>query len=959
MRVKHWFLLALCVLGYVHSSMPFGICEPVVTLRNSGSSTNRIDIAILGDGYTIADMAKYTVDVDALVSKFFADEPYKEYQRYFNVHRVDVTSAESGSDHPESVPPISKNTAFDSTYNCGGIARLVCISTSKVLAVAAASLSPSQRDILIVLVNDAQYGGSGGAVPVASTHPSSSEIMLHELGHSFGGLADEYDTSPPTCVNTIEPAEANATRQTQRDSIKWGYWIASATPIPTQMTAPAIPGLYLGARYCTTGLYRPTHDSKMRTLGKQFEQINTQELIKQIYEMVSPIESSQPTDSQITSGGQSISFSVLTLAPLTHSLQVRWLVDGIERGTGSQFVYGPAGATPGNHSVTVLVEDRTNLARGPDWPFSESRTWTVVVSGGCVVSLSAVTHTFGSAGGIGRVDVTAPASCTWTAQASASWISASSGASGSGNGTVEYAVGVHTGTAARGGSLAIGGQTLSVAQAGVQLPGSLNAELFVPIVLSSTGLNNSFFTSELALTNRGTQDALVTFTYTASFGDGSGTASAILPGGQQTILPDAITYLRSIGIPIPASGNRGGSLGVRFSGLSSSADAAATVRTTTSVPEGRAGLAYEGIPAASAVQGPAYLCGLRHDEHDRSNVAVQHAGRAADGPIVLRLTVFSGDPGKPFSAVLPEITLSPGEFQQVTGILAGFSLTTGYVRVERVIGTARFYAYAVINDQRNSDGSFVAPILESSLEGVAGFSLPVVVQAGGFSTELSLTNWGPTRKVLRFDFVAEGIETANQTASFSIELNPGVQLIIRDLVSWMLQQGVAGLRSGLSYAGPLFASVEGADAKGLFMGARTSAASREGRFGLFYAASPFGRAATSSVWLFGLQQNAENRSNLALVNTGEVDGNPDTFQIELFDGSTRQKVGTINGIVLEARRWMQIGLILAQYAPGTSQGYAKITRVAGANPFLAYAVINDGGQPGQRTGDGAFISSSP
>ena len=167
----------------------------------------------------------------------------------------------------------------------------------------------------------------------------------------------------------------------------------------------------------------------------------------------------------------------------------------------------------------------------------------------------------------------------------------------------------------------------------------------------------------------------MTFTYTASFGDGSGSATtALLPAGQQTILPDAITYLRSIGIPITASGNRGGTLAVRFSGLSNAADAAATVRTTTSIPEGRAGLAYGGTPSTSALQGPAYLCGLRHDADDRSNVAVQHAGGAADGPIVLRLTVFSGDPAQPLSAALPDITLSPGEFQQVSGILAGFSL---------------------------------------------------------------------------------------------------------------------------------------------------------------------------------------------------------------------------------------------------------------------------------------------
>ena len=114
-----------------------------------------------------------------------------------------------------------------------------------------------------------------------------------------------------------------------------------------------------------------------------------------------------------------------------------------------------------------------------------------------------------------------------------------------------------------------------------------------------------------------------------------------------------------------------------------------------------------------------------------------------------------------------------------------------------------------------------------------------------------------------------------------------------------------------------------------------------------------------AAWIFGLQQNGETRSNLALVNTGEVDSNPITFNIELFDGSTGTKVSTIEGVSLKAKGWTQLVTLLGQHAPGVTQGYARVTRVAGSNPFIAYAVINDGGQPGERTGDGAFVASSP
>jgi hypothetical protein len=93
--------------------------------------------------------------------------------------------------------------------------------------------------------------------------------------------------------------------------------------------------------------------------------------------------------------------------------------------------------------------------------------------------------------------------------------------------------------------------------------------LFVPLVLSFSGANDTFFTSELTLTNRAAKDVTLNFTYTAIVGEGSGTASDRLAASRQRIAPDGIAYLRSLGIPIPASGNRAGSLVVRFSGLSS------------------------------------------------------------------------------------------------------------------------------------------------------------------------------------------------------------------------------------------------------------------------------------------------------------------------------------------------------------------------------------------------------
>jgi hypothetical protein len=96
---------------------------------------------------------------------------------------------------------------------------------------------------------------------------------------------------------------------------------------------------------------------------------------------------------------------------------------------------------------------------------------------------------------------------------------------------------------------------------------------------------------------------------------------------------------------------------------------------------------------------------------------------------------------------------------------------------------------------------------------------------------------------------------------------------------------------------------------------------------------------------------------LALINTGEADSSADTFRIELFNGSSGTKVAMVDGVTVGALGWKQIGMILAQYAPGTSQGYARITRTAGNNPFIAYGVVNDGGQPGERTADKELMTA--
>ena len=495
-------------------------------------------------------------------------------------------------------------------------------------------------------------------------------------------------------------------------------------------------------------------------------------------------------------------------------------------------------------------------------------------------------------------------------------------------------------------------------------PGTLTS--FVPVVLSAGGKNNSHFTSELTLTNRGSESALLNFTYTAEQGGGSGSATDMLGPHQQMIASNAIEYLRGLNVPIPENGNRVGTLRMDVSG---SSDVSAVVRTTTptAVPEGRAGLAYPGVPESEGFHDEiVYLCGLRDSQADRSNVAVQNMG--SEGSITVRITAFSGDPADLNGKIVWEDTLGPGEFHQVNTVLAGAGKTDpifgGYVRVERVEGMAPFYAYGVVNDNANSDGSFVFPVSAASLAGAMSQTLPALVESGAFTTELTLTNFSDQPKFVTFTVVDEKIETEDNSASFTVPVAPGEQHIIPNAIQ--TARLLFQLEVPVGLVVPLIATPVAGDLSGMVIGARVVAQAdpedlTKGQYGVFYTAVPQGMGFTGDAWVDGLQQNEENRSNLALINTGEVDDQDIVFEIDIYDGETATLSKTVtmaeeDKLVVPAKGFKQINQVL-KHAPGTTQGYIRIRKTMGtsANPYLAYGVVNDGGAPGERTGDGAYI----
>lgn len=352
------------------------------TLRSSGPNTNRINLVFLAEGYTNGQTAKFTNDARVVLQTMTATSPYSEYTNYLNSFAIFVASAESGSDHPST--SLFRDTYFNSTYDSSGIARLLTIpsganGSSKVYALLAALLP--DYDIILVLVNDTAYGGSGGSVAVTSVNSSSAEIAIHEIGHSFAGLGDEYSSAFPGYPDT---EERNTTRETNRALIKWNAWILPATPVPTPDTATynTVVGLFEGAHYHTTNWFRPKRDCKMRSLGIAFCEVCRESVVTSIYGRLNPIDSvSPPTNALVAlTNAASATLSVARLQPSTHSLSVQWFVNGVPRAgaTNAALTLAAWDLPAGTNTVRADVTDATSLVRNdPAQLLSENRTWRV------------------------------------------------------------------------------------------------------------------------------------------------------------------------------------------------------------------------------------------------------------------------------------------------------------------------------------------------------------------------------------------------------------------------------------------------------------------------------------------------------------------------------------------------------------------------------------------------------
>ncbi|MFJ5233924.1 M64 family metallopeptidase [Kitasatospora sp. NPDC088391] len=348
-----------------------GVDGTVTPIVQAGPTGAKLDLVVVGDGYTAAEQGRFLTDAAAKWREISAVEPYASYRGLFNVWAVQAVSAESGvSGDPD--PATVRRTALGSYFWCSGVERLLCVDTDAVDRYAARA---PQADLVLVVANSTKYGGAGyndlvsplgysGIATVSGGNDRSGQIAVHETGHSLGHLADEYWYDGQGPYTGAEPAEANLSGLTadrmRSARTKWYRWLGRTSPDGGTV------GAYQGGGYYPTGLYRPTDNSIMRSLGREFSLPGREAMIAGFYRYASTLTSTTPTTGTLTPADR------VEIALPVAGTRVRWYLDGREltalRGRtrpdlAALHLTGPKWL---HHRLTATATDPTPAVIDPD-----------------------------------------------------------------------------------------------------------------------------------------------------------------------------------------------------------------------------------------------------------------------------------------------------------------------------------------------------------------------------------------------------------------------------------------------------------------------------------------------------------------------------------------------------------------------------------------------------------------
>jgi len=246
--------------------------EGIIDVAVSGQAAERLDILIVGDGYTAAEAEKFRRDAGRFTRILLGFSPFSENRGRINIRALWAASRDHGTDEPRK--GVFRDTAAGTSFNTFDIERYLTAPDNRRLR-DLASCAPYDR--MLILVNTSRYGGAGihdlWAV-AASDNEYSDYVAIHEFGHALAGLGDEYFTSAVSYNEFyplgVEPWDRNITALVPDGRPKWETKLTPGVPVPTPPDAVkygAVTGVFEGAGYAAKGLYRPALNCMMFSKG--------------------------------------------------------------------------------------------------------------------------------------------------------------------------------------------------------------------------------------------------------------------------------------------------------------------------------------------------------------------------------------------------------------------------------------------------------------------------------------------------------------------------------------------------------------------------------------------------------------------------------------------------------------------------------------------------------------------
>lgn len=503
----------------------------------------------------------------------------------------------------------------------------------------------------------------------------------------------------------------------------------------------------------------------------------------------------------------------------------------------------------------------------------------------------------------------------------------------------------------------------------------------LPVVLD-VGTEPLRYRTELTIGNRGAVSipVRILFVPAPGFAPAWGTIPEVtrtIRPGQELRIPDAVSFLRDAGVPLPAPGPTTPVAG----SLTLSADTPLTPGAATDAvyavartfageaSRGTFGLFYGALADVEAAEDEASVYGLRTVPGvSRSNLAVVHLPGRETGPISLSVQVYSeagAAAGNPFV-----LSLLPGEWAQLNGILSRAGLpdgSFGYARILRTSGMGAFAAYGVVNDAKTNDGSYLPAYRPGGLGSARRLVVPVVLDAYGsggshFTSELTLANLTRVGTLVDLMYTpATGFGRAPGVPFVTLSLASRAQTTIPDTIQFLRDSGVAIPDPAVegNQVGTLavdFRYLENVGPGDTVALVRTSTPNPDtavgGSFGLAYQAAARGGGARTSALIPALARDDSVRANLAVLHAGGGSGLPVTLEATLYDADSGAAIGNPLVVTLSAGDWWQwSGVAEAAGIPGTTtRFYAVVRRTSGDDTFLAYGVVND-----NVTSDGSYL----